>query len=235
VVVGDLDPDVAPAGIEAYPLDVRSAGSFEDFLSRTGPLDVLVNNAGVACASAFVDTPAALRQIQLDVNLGGVVNGMAAVLPGMIARGHGHIVNVASLAGRVPTPHAAIYTATKHAVIGLTEAVRAEVRAAGVRLTAICPTFAPTEMTQGLNLRGIPTTTPEAVAAAVVRAVRRGGPAVVVVPRWLGALPRLSAWTPQLVKDLLTRGAAGQPPADGAPERAGYAARVRAQVREPDA
>lgn len=230
VTVGDLDPQAAPDDVTALPLDVRSAGSFREFVDAAGPLDVLVNNAGVVTASAFLDTPAKLRQLQLDVNLGGVVTGMATVLPGMVSRGRGHVVNVASLAGRIPTPQAAVYTATKHAVVGLTEAVRLELRGTGVRLTAVCPTFVRTGMTSGLVLRGIPVTSAEAVAAAAVRAVRRGGPAVVAVPRWLGALPRLAAWTPQAVKDLLSGRSAGSEPDDTHESRAEYAARVRAQL-----
>jgi len=112
VTVGDLDPAAAPADLPARPLDVRSADSFAAFLADLGPLDVLVNNAGVTTTTSFLSTPAALRDLQIDVNLRGVVNGMAAALPAMVARGHGHVVNIASLAGRIPTPNAAIYSAT---------------------------------------------------------------------------------------------------------------------------
>ena len=108
-------------------------------------------------AGSFLDTPPELRDLQIDVNLRGVVNGMGAVLPGMVARGRGHVVNVASLAGRIATPHAAVYTATKFAVVGLTEAVRAELHGTGVRASAVLPTFVHTEMTEGLPLDGIPT------------------------------------------------------------------------------
>jgi len=242
VTIGDLDPAAAPADLPARPLDVRSPDSFAAFLADLGPLDVLVNNAGVTTTTSFLSTPAALRDLQIDVNLRGVVNGMAAALPTMVAQGHGHVVNIASLAGRIPTPNAAIYSATKHAVVGLTETVRAEMRGTGVRLTAVLPTFVATDMTRGLALRGVPMTTPEAVAAACLRAVRRGGPAVVAVPRWLGAAPRLMVWTPQFLRDLLTRGSTGDAAAPGGaaggvagtadenPERAGYAARVAAQA-----
>jgi hypothetical protein len=233
VTIGDLEPAGAPETLAALPLDVRSAASFADFVAAVGPLDVLVNNAGVATSTSFLTTPAPLRDLQIDVNLRGVVNGMAAVLPGMVERGHGHVVNVASLAGRIPTPNASVYTATKHAVVGLTEAVRAELRGTGVRLTAVLPTFAVTDMTRGLALRGVPMTTPDAVAGAVVRAVRRGGPAVAAVPRWLGVAPRLAAWTPQFVKDLLTSWSAGDPLTRENPERAGYAARVQGQLEHP--
>jgi short-subunit dehydrogenase len=134
-----------------------------------------------------------------------VLNGMRLALPGMVARGQGHIVNVASLAGRIPLPGAAVYTATKHAVVGLTEAVRAEVKASGVRLTAVLPTFVRTDIVSGLPLRGVPTIEPERVGETIVRAVRRGWPPAVVVPRWLGVLPRLAALTPYRVADGLRR------------------------------
>jgi len=234
VVLGDLDLDVARAtaagiGAEAFALDVREASSFDAFTAAVGPVDVLVNNAGVAFDGPFLDTPPAMRALQLDVNLGGVVNGMAAVLPGMVARGRGHIVSVASLAGRLPTPNAAIYTATKHAVIGLTEAVRAEVRHKGVRVTAVLPTFVPTRMTEGLALQRIPTVPPERVAAAIVRMVRRGGPAVAAVPRWMGGLPRMTAFTPQFVQDRIrdrVSGASGRGRGAGLPDAEADAARV---------
>jgi NADP-dependent 3-hydroxy acid dehydrogenase YdfG len=212
VVIGDIDLDEASAsaaeiGAVAAPLDVRDPASFAAFVSAAGDIDVLVNNAGVAHGATFVDTPPELRDLQLDVNLRGVVNGMAAVLPGMIDRGRGHIVNIASLAGKLATPNAAIYTATKFAVVGLTEAVRAEVQDSGVRVTAVLPTFVRTRMTEGLSLDHIPTATPEEVARAILRAVRRGGPATVVVPRWMGGLPRLAAFTPQAIQDVIRHSA----------------------------
>jgi NAD(P)-dependent dehydrogenase (short-subunit alcohol dehydrogenase family) len=206
VVIGDVDAEAAGAaaagiGAMALALDVRSADSCAEFVAAAGEIDVFVNNAGVAHAGAFLDTPHAMRELQLDVNLRGVVNGMAAVLPGMVARGSGHVVNVASLAGRVPTPNAAVYTATKFAVVGLTQAVRAELRGSGVRLTAVLPTFVRTEMISGLKLDGIPKIDPTDVADAIVRAARRGGPVVVTVPRWLGGLPRLATFIPQALGD----------------------------------
>jgi NADP-dependent 3-hydroxy acid dehydrogenase YdfG len=220
VVIGDIDADVADkaaaeTGALALPLDVRDAGSFQAFVDAAGPIDVLVNNAGVAHAGSFLDTPAPLRTQQLEVNLGGVINGLAAVLPGMVERGGGHVVNVASLAGRLATPNAAVYTATKFAVIGLTEAVRAEVRDSGVRVTAVLPTFVRTRMTEGLSLDHLPTATPSDVARAILRVVRRGGPATVSVPRWMSGLPRLAAFTPQAVQDRIRHSAMDVGHADG--------------------
>jgi NADP-dependent 3-hydroxy acid dehydrogenase YdfG len=208
VVIGDLDLDVARAaaaglGATAYPLDVRDRASFARFLAAACPVDVLVNNAGVAPGGRFDDADPAALDCLIDVNLRGVVHGMQLALPDMIARRSGHIVNIASLSGRLPLPGAAVYTATKHAVVGLTEAVRAEVRRSGVRLTAVLPAFVPTEITAGLALNGVLTVPAATVAEAVVRAVRRGGPPVLTVPRWLGALPRLAAFVPYRVRDAL--------------------------------
>lgn len=104
--------------------------------------------------SCFLDTPRQMRDLQLDVNLRGVINGMAAVLPGMVARGRGHVVNIASLAGRIATPNAAIYTATKFAVVGLTEAVRAEIHHTGVRVTAVLPTVRPWQLSTRSTVEG---------------------------------------------------------------------------------
>ena len=233
VALGDVDAGLAsaaaaPLGGMATPLDVRDPDSFAAFLKAAetdlGPVDVLVNNAGVAPVGNFVELDRAVIDLQVDVNLRGVLLGTRLALPAMMARGRGHIVNVASLAGRLPLPGAAVYTATKHAVVGLSEAVRAEVRPSGVRVTAVLPTFATTELVAGLPLRGVPVVPPERIAAAIVRAVRRGGPPIVAVPRWMGALPRLAAFTPYRVVDALRRLGPG-PEVDRA-ARADYERRV---------
>src|SRR5262249_19209195 len=121
VAIGDVDDEAAAAaavqtGATAHLLDVRDPASFATFFGAIGVPDVLVNNAGIAHADSFVNTPPELRDLQIDVNLRGVVNGMAAVIPSMIERGHGHVVNVASLAGRIPIPGAAIFSAPTFAV-----------------------------------------------------------------------------------------------------------------------
>jgi NAD(P)-dependent dehydrogenase (short-subunit alcohol dehydrogenase family) len=236
VVLGDVDEAAAaeaagPLRGHGLPVDVRDAASFRAFLdwarALAGPVDVLVNNAGVAPAGAFVDTEQRMLDLVLDVNLRGVVHGMRLALPDMLARGGGHVVNVASLAGRVPLPGAASYTATKFAVVGLSEAVRAEIAGSGVRVTAVLPSFVRTDIVAGLPLRGVPTVSPEKVAGAVVRAVRRGGPPVLAVPRWAGAVPRLAALTPYRVVDAARRlaGGDGLPGVDPA-ARAPYESRV---------
>jgi NAD(P)-dependent dehydrogenase (short-subunit alcohol dehydrogenase family) len=240
VIIGDVDAAAAESAaaeigptVTALALDVRDTSSFDSFFAVAGTPDVLVNNAGVVHAGAFLDTPAAMRDLQIDVNLRGVMNGMAAVLPAMVTRGRGQVINVASLAGRIATPNAAVYTATKFAVIGLTEAIRAELHGSGVRVNAVMPTFVRTEMTAGLALGNIPQIDPADVAKVILRLVRRGGPAVVAVPRWMGGLPRLAAFTPQSVLDAMRHGAAGDLPEDRDARRAAYIERLTGILRKP--
>ncbi len=231
VAIGDVDDEAAAAaaaqtGATAHVLDVRDPASFATFFATIGVPDVLVNNAGVAHGASFLETSGELRDLQIDVNLRGVVNGLAAALPGMVARGSGHVINIASIAGRIALPNAAMYTATKFAVVGLTEAVAAELHGSGVRISAVLPTFVHTQMTEGLPLRGVPTVDPPDVARAILRLVRRGGPAVVTVPRWMGGLPRLATFTPQMIVDAIRHGSS-RPYEDRDQRRAAYEARVR--------
>jgi NAD(P)-dependent dehydrogenase (short-subunit alcohol dehydrogenase family) len=238
VVIGDLDADLAAAaaaelGGSGHPLDVRDRASFRAFLAAAGPLDVLVNNAGVAPAGRFVDLGPDLLDAVLDVNLRGVVNGMRLALPDMLARGSGLIVNIASLAGRVPLPGAALYAGTKHAVLGLTAAVRGELHGSGVTVSAVLPTFVRTELVAGLNLVGLPKVDATAVAAAVVRvATARRPPATVTVPRWMTPIAALYPVLPGRLRDaLLSRAFADEETIDAA-ERAGYERRLSGLLRE---
>jgi NAD(P)-dependent dehydrogenase (short-subunit alcohol dehydrogenase family) len=237
--IGDLDGDLAAERADrlgglGLPLDVRDDGSFADFLGAVGeacgPVDVLVNNAGVATPGAFLSTSAAEHALQLAVNVGGVARGMRLVLPGMVARGSGAVVNLASAAGRIPAPGAAVYTASKHAVVGLTEAVRSELRGTGVRVHAILPPVVDTEMSAGLRLPLLPRVSPERVAEAVHRVLtRRRPPATVMVPRWLGVAALVDAASPQWLRDGVRR----LTPVDGQVDptaRAPYQARVRRQL-----
>jgi short-subunit dehydrogenase len=228
VIVGDLEPDPGQSFV-----DVRSEESFASFVDSCGALDVLVNNAGVAVPGRLLDTTAAQQALQLEVNVHGVLRGMRLVLPGMLSRGHGHVVNIASAAGRIPAPNAAVYSASKHAVVALTSSLRSELLGTGVRVTAILPPVVRTEMSAGLRMRGLPTVSPEAVARAVVRVVSgRGNPGVVFVPRWVALSAAVDAVSPLWLRDLARRVASVAPPADSA-DRAGYDARVKRQLAHP--
>ena len=124
-----------------------------DGLFRDLAVDVLVNNAGIAEANPLPRVSLDEWRRHLDVNATGVFLCTRAVLPGMIERGTGRIVTVASVAGRIGAPYVAAYTASKHAAVGLMRAVAAEVAGTGVTANAVCPTFVRTEMTERSKAR----------------------------------------------------------------------------------
>ncbi|AXY61481.1 SDR family oxidoreductase [Acinetobacter sp. WCHAc010052] len=192
VSIGDVDIQLTKQAAEklgavAFELDVRDRASFAAFIEQTiahyGQLYALVNNAGIMPMGAFLEEDPALADAQIDINFRGVVYGMQQALPVLLAQGQGHIVNIASLAGRFAIPGAAVYTGTKFAVVGMTEAVAADYRDTGVHFSAIMPSKVLTELSSGTDGadQGIPAVTPEQVAQAVV--------GVLVKPRLLVAVP----------------------------------------------
>ena len=120
-----------------------------------GRLDVLVNCAGVLTIGPLVTSTAAEFQRVTAVNQFGVYLGMRAVLPAMLEAGSGSIVNISSLDGVAGMPYEAIYSATKHAVIGLTRSVAMEVAAKGIRVNAVCPGLMPTPMVAEADLSAL--------------------------------------------------------------------------------
>jgi short-subunit dehydrogenase len=188
-------------GAVGLAVDVTDHGALIAFLDeveqRLGPLDVLVNNAGIMPVTPLVEESAESIARQLELNLRAVIHGTQEGMRRMVPRGSGHIVNMASLAGRGATPNLATYCATKHGVVGLSEAARLELRGTGVDVTVVMPYFARTELATGVaDARGVRHVTPEEVAAAVVSALRHRR-FDVVVPRsaarllWFAAvLPR---------------------------------------------
>ena len=243
VCLGDLDTAVAKEtaaeiGAHGYPLDVTVRESFTAFAAavteRFGRIDVLVNNAGVMPLGDFLEEPDALSRTTVDVNVWGLVHGLRVVLPGMIARGRGHVVNVASMAGKIPLPGMAIYNASKFAAVGLTAAVRREYAATGVSVSAVLPSAVRTALASGVPLGGaLPTVDPEDVALAIVDTVRTRR-AETAVPRFVGGWDLLDAVTPERVMTF-ARGLIGDDRALTAldPEaRADYTHRVAAQVKD---
>jgi NAD(P)-dependent dehydrogenase (short-subunit alcohol dehydrogenase family) len=118
---------------------------------RFGRVDVLVSNAGVYRAKSFLDYAPQDFQDMLDVNLFGVIHFMQAVLPGMQARRHGRIVNMASTAGKWGSRNQSAYNVSKHAVVGLTRCVALEASPHNVTVNAICPGFIQTDMVEELK------------------------------------------------------------------------------------
>jgi short-subunit dehydrogenase len=214
----DLLADVRASGVhgEGIPADVTDTAALDGLVERAGeavgPLDILVNNAGVELGGRFDRrTREELEEI-VSVNLLAVMELTRLVLPGMVQRGRGHVVNVASLAGRVPTPHIAAYSATKHGVVGFTHALRAEWGAEPVGFSAICPGFVSRvgmygrlEDRIGEPPPGFATVPPESVGAAVVRAIRDNRAEVIVSHRPARPLAVFAATSPRLLTRLARR------------------------------
>ena len=136
---------------------------------------------------------------------GGVLTGTHLALRRFIPRGHGHIVNLALSAGQIATAGGATYAATKHAVVGLTRAIRAETRGTGVKTTIVMPGLIRADMISGFEKSWATRIVgPEAVAEAIVDAMRSGREEV-FVPRELGPIARLITGTPPSVADRVKR------------------------------
>lgn len=138
---------VACVSVDITDEDAVNA-AFKRAAEGFGAVDILVNNAGQAQAAPFTQTDLALWKRMLDVNLTGAFLCARAVLPAMLARKTGRIVNVASTAGQVGYPYVAAYCASKHGVIGMTRALALEVATQGVTVNAVCPGYTETELLQ---------------------------------------------------------------------------------------
>lgn len=136
----------------AVVCDVSDVASIESMFAGVterfgrGP-DIMVNNAGIAESAPIVRTDDELWHRHLAINLSGTFYCMRAVLPEMIERGWGRVINIASIAGKTGAPYVAAYSASKHGVLGLTRSVALEVATKGITVNAICPGYVDTEMT----------------------------------------------------------------------------------------
>jgi len=187
-----------PVGCDVTKID-QLAALRDRVLEAFGRCDVLVNNAGIRGGGAFVTSD--LKQLDrvIDVNLRAVVRATKLFLPMMLERRRGHIVNVASLAGRIATPGAAVYGATKHGVVAFSEALYHELGQKGILVTSVNPGFSPTE---GFPVTGpsIVTLDPDDVAALIVDVVRKGIAPEISIPRPLAALQAFRVLTPPLYR-----------------------------------
>ncbi len=186
VALGDLDDTAAgklagelgPGNIGGR-VDVTDMESFEAFAERTeaelGPISALINNAGVMILGPLDEESDAITATEIAVNLTGVINGTKIGMRLMKPRRRGRIVNIASQAGKSGFPGGATYCATKFAVVGLSDAVRNELRGTGVGVTCVMPGAVDTELGAGLGkARGIDLLKVEDVAEAITRAIAKG-------------------------------------------------------------
>ncbi|MFT3862723.1 MAG: SDR family oxidoreductase [Solirubrobacterales bacterium] len=215
VAIGDVDLALAEqtaaglgGGTVALALDVSDRASFEAFLDgaerELGPLDVVINNAGIMPTTPFVEESEASFRRQIEINLIGVIHGTQLAMRRMTPRDSGHIVNIASQAGKAGIPGIATYSATKHAVVGLSEAVRAELRGREVEISCVMPTVVNTELTAGVGQKWVKPVEATDVAEAIVGALE--APRFdVYVPKANGALLRAAALMPRAASEWVAR------------------------------
>jgi NAD(P)-dependent dehydrogenase (short-subunit alcohol dehydrogenase family) len=216
VAIGDLDSSLAEGaaaelggGTVGLALDVSDRGSFAAFLDEAerqlGPVDVVINNAGVMPVTRFVEESDASIKRQLDINLYGVIVGTQLAIERMRPRRSGHVVNIASSAGKAGVPGIATYSATKHAVVGLTEAVRAEHADDGIEFSYVMPITVNTQLIEGLKDQlGVKRIEPEDVANEIVDALETGK-VDVYVPKQLRATVMMGGLLPRKAREAVAR------------------------------
>lgn len=208
----------------AAELDVRDAEQFhqvvETLVGETGHLDYLFNNAGIGAGGEIRDYAAPDWDDVIDVNLRGVAHGIGASYPQMIEQGFGHIVNTASMAGFGAGAMSGSYSATKHAVVGLSRTLRVEARQYGVRVSVLCPGVIRTPILTGGHYGRIPDgfdrqlaarffeqfrpMEPAPFARRVLRALERN-PSFIIVPGWWRVFWYLDRASPSLGERLAVR------------------------------
>lgn len=216
VAISDVDSGAVEAALRqlgpgAYGevCDVTNHKGFSEFLDRAeaeiGPLYALVNNAGVCFLGSFAEEDPARTSTTVEVNLGAVLHGSREAIQRFTSRQEGHLINLASASSFIPMSGGATYTSTKYAVLGLTRALRGELRGTGVRTTAVIPGVIRTDMTTDFKPSlGSRLTSPERVADAVLAALRHGHEER-FVPREIEILARLLQLLPPRAADGLKR------------------------------
>jgi NAD(P)-dependent dehydrogenase (short-subunit alcohol dehydrogenase family) len=216
IAIGDIEGELAEAAarelghgtVGAY-LDVTDGDSFEAFLDQTerelGPLDILINNAGIMPLGDFVEERDSTAVRMIEINLHGVIIGSKLALRRFQARGEGHLVNVASTAGKYGAPGGATYAATKHAVVGLSEAIRQEVMGTHINVSIVMPLVVNTDLGSGLSSHGaLKVLEPQDVAQTIVRGIERNQ-VDIYSPEWIGKLLSLQYILPRFVTDRVIR------------------------------
>jgi len=215
VAIGDLDLELAEktaaelgGGTVALQLDVTDRSSFERFLDEAerqlGPVDAVVNNAGIMPVTPFAEEGEDSIRRQIEINFIGVATGTQLAIHRLRPRGSGYIVNIASQAGKAGIPGIATYSGTKHAVVGLSEAVRAELRDTGIEVLCVMPTVVNTELTSGVGQKWVKPVEASDVANEIVEAMEI--PRFdVFVPRANGGLYKFLQLLPRSWREALGR------------------------------
>jgi 3-oxoacyl-[acyl-carrier protein] reductase len=207
----------APDQLELRALDVTDPQAWRAAVAvateRFGGLDVLVSMAGVLVPGWAHELSDAAVDLHVDVNVKGVVHGTRAVVPGMIAQGHGHIVNVASLAALAPVPGLALYCASKYAVRGYSLSVALELRRHGIAVTVVCPDAVQTPMLDvqrdveaaAMTFSGSRVLAVREVSEAIVRALDERPLELLLPPSrgWLAKLADLAPRSGTVIEPLL--------------------------------
>jgi NAD(P)-dependent dehydrogenase (short-subunit alcohol dehydrogenase family) len=216
VAIGDVDAASAEAaaaevggGAIGLHVDVTDRPGFTAFLdeveSQLGPIYSVINNAGIMPVTRFDDETDASIIRQIEINLQGVIHGTREGAKRMRAQHRGHIVNVASVAGKAGFAGLATYCATKHAVVGYSEAVRAELDGTGIEVSCVMPVIVNTELASGLGTaRGSKHLEATDVADAIVEALEH--PRFdVFVPKSIGVVSKALMPLPRGVQDRVAR------------------------------
>jgi NAD(P)-dependent dehydrogenase (short-subunit alcohol dehydrogenase family) len=153
----ELDAVARETGGVGVPMDLCDrasiAAALEDVAARVGPVDVLINNAGIAESAPYDRTGDEMWDRIMAVNATGAFTLCRALVPAMVARGWGRVINVASNAGRTGYAYTVAYCASKHAVVGVTRALAVELARTGVTVNAVCPGWVETKMTEEATAR----------------------------------------------------------------------------------
>jgi NAD(P)-dependent dehydrogenase (short-subunit alcohol dehydrogenase family) len=244
VTIADLDEPLAArtaaelgADARAVFVDVTDHAGFTAALDATerevGPLDILINNAGVMPIGPFAADSHESAYRQFSINVFALMHGTREAIARMTPRRSGHIVNVASMAGKVPIPGGATYSASKHAVVGLCESLAWELRGSGVDLSYVLPALVNTELAAGLRRsRAANTIEPEVVAREIVGALKRPRLAVYAPPT-MGPITKVTSLLPRRIGDwLMTASGSDHLLTDsiGDAGRAAYEARIAASA-----
>jgi short-subunit dehydrogenase len=210
--------EMAGLGVKAVaiPCDVAKAADRAQLLARAeaelGPVDILVNNAGVERVARFETTPEDWFTEVIEVNLHAPIQLTRAVVPGMLARGRGHVVNISSGAGKVGVAYGTSYCATKHGLVGFTHALRGEYHGRPVGFSVVCPAFVTdTGMYDRWEQRGIRapkiagSAKPEKVASVVIDCIRKDKAEVLVNTPPIRPLVVLANIAPGIVPGLMAK------------------------------